>query len=467
MFLDCVSIQVESGNGGNGMVAWRREKYVPYGGPDGGDGGKGGDVYLQANNSLQTLIDFQQKSRFKADDGVKGASKNCHGAKAKDLIINVPVGTVVVDEEDGRIIADLSEDGEQFMVALGGRGGRGNARFNSSRQQAPHFAEPGEPSVKRRLRLELKTIADVGLIGLPNAGKSTYISVVSAAKPKIANYPFTTLIPNLGVVKTKDGENSFVVADIPGLIEGASEGVGLGHDFLRHVERTRLLLHLVDATAIDGGDPWTNYQTVQAELHLYSESLANKPHAVVLTKGDALDETETEALMEQFKAKVAAPVFAISSVARQGLEPLQLYVESRLAELPKPLPQAANEADPKASANDDSAYEIAEIDPGVFVVQGGKIERWLLQTDTQNPSSLRRFWQVLKALGVTKRLKRMGANAGDTVHIKGMAFEYYPDDVVGYDLEQPPTKEELARQAEEAAFLEEVMATASPDDWDS
>ncbi|MDR1327180.1 MAG: GTPase ObgE, partial [Heliobacteriaceae bacterium] len=296
MFLDKTKIKIISGRGGNGMVAWRREKYVDKGGPAGGDGGRGGDIYLAADENLSTLMDFKYKSVFKAESGENGASKGMHGRGAKDLEIKVPLGTVVRDLKSGSIIADLTEPGQKALIAKGGRGGRGNARFATAQKRAPQFCEPGEPGIERDLELELKLLADVGLLGMPNAGKSTLISRISSAKPKIADYPFTTLVPNLGVVKKRSGDG-YVVADIPGLIEGASEGVGLGHDFLRHVERCRFLVHIVDAAA---ENPYENYQKINRELELHSESLAQHYQIVVLNKIDAIDEERKAELTEQF-----------------------------------------------------------------------------------------------------------------------------------------------------------------------
>lgn len=427
MFLDCVTIQVESGAGGNGMIAWRKEKYVAFGGPAGGDGGKGGNVTIRASKSLQTLIDFQQRSHFKAENGHKGSAKNMHGRQGHNLVIEVPLGTTLYDDEDGRLLADLIEDGQEVLVAQGGRGGRGNARFASSRNKAPHFAEPGEPAIVRHLRLELKSIADVGLIGMPNAGKSTLISVISSARPKIANYPFTTLHPNLGVVRRSDNKDGYVVADIPGLIEGASQGVGLGHDFLRHVERTRLLLHLVDATAADGGTPLENFTTIETELAQYSETLANKPRLIVLTKWDSVEEAEQEALLAAFQVLNKGSVFAISSVARQGLDALLHQVEVELERLPRIaslLPAPVEDA--KASSNDDSSFEVYA-EEGVFLVRGGKVERWLEQTNLREAQSLKRYWIILKSMGVIQALEKKGAKLGDTVFIGDMAFDFYPE----------------------------------------
>ena len=312
-FLDKAKIRVVSGHGGNGMVAWRREKYVDKGGPAGGDGGRGGDIYFVADENMSTLLDFKIKSVYKAQSGENGGIKGMHGACAKDTYIRVPLGTVVRDTKTGKIIADITENEQTVLIAKGGRGGRGNARFATAQKRAPQFCEPGEPGIERILELELKLIADIGLLGMPNAGKSTFISSVSSARPKIADYPFTTLVPNLGVVKKDDG-GSYVVADIPGLIEGASEGVGLGHEFLRHVERCRFLIHIVDLTA---EDHVKNYQIINEELRKHSEQLANLYQIVVLNKIDSVLEEELANFEKQFK-EFSPDVFMISAVTKEG-----------------------------------------------------------------------------------------------------------------------------------------------------
>lgn len=424
-FVDAVKIQVQSGAGGNGMVAWRREKYEPHGGPAGGDGGKGGSVYLEATEDLSTLLDFKYQSIYKADPGENGRSKNQHGRSGKDLIVNVPCGTVVRDAETGDAIADLTEPGQRVLVAQGGRGGRGNSRFVSSRRQAPHFSEPGEPGIVRELELELKLIADVGLIGMPNAGKSTLISVISAAKPKIADYPFTTLTPNLGVVRNETGD-SMVVADIPGLIEGASEGVGLGHEFLRHIERTRLLLHLVDIAS--GGDPLGDYRTIRQELARYSEKLAGKPELVVLTKIDALTPEAVNEWRGVFKRETGSPdILAISAVARQNIDDLLRSVFDRLPAIPPEESPVEVVADEKATDNDDSAFEVRRKNH-VFYVSGGKVERFVGITDMKNRASVHHLMDVLRAMGVFSALAKAGAEEGMTVCIAGAEFEYYPEE---------------------------------------
>lgn len=318
-FIDQAEINVEGGKGGDGIVAFRREKYVPAGGPSGGNGGKGGSVYLIATEHLQTLLDFKYDRRFKADDGGRGGPNNCTGANGGDRLIQIPCGTMVYDATTNQLLADLTESGQTFCAAQGGKGGLGNQHFLSNRNRAPEYALPGLPGEQRLLRLELKLLAEVGIIGLPNAGKSTLIAAISAARPKIADYPFTTLVPNLGVVRKPDGDG-IVFADIPGLIEGAHEGVGLGHDFLRHIERTRLLLHLIDATS---EDPIANYHTIQEELLAYDKGLTERPQILALSKIDAVDPSiDVQAIASVLEAKSDAPVFLISAVTRTGLDPL-------------------------------------------------------------------------------------------------------------------------------------------------
>ena len=425
-FIDKSKIRVVSGRGGNGMVAWRREKYVDKGGPAGGDGGRGGDVYLVADENMSTLMDFKHKSVFKAEAGENGGIKNMHGHCAKDLYIKVPVGTVVKDVKTGNIIADLKTHEQTVLVAKGGRGGRGNARFATAQKRAPQFCEPGEPSIERELFLELKLIADVGLLGMPNAGKSTLISRISSAKPKIADYPFTTLIPNLGVVKKRNGDG-YVVADIPGLIEGASEGIGLGHDFLRHVERCRFLVHLIDATE---ENPLENYKKINHELEKYSEKLANLYQIVVLNKIDAIDDERLSELINQF-SKVSDDVFAISAVTGENLDQLLDFMGEKVDEIPQTDPEIIVEEDLGAYNNDDSAFEIFKVDKETFIIQGGKIERIAGVTDERNAEQVIRFQNILKGMGVFDELSRKGIKDGDTIIIGHLEFAFYRDEMFG------------------------------------
>lgn len=425
-FIDKCKIRVVSGRGGNGMVAWRREKYVDKGGPAGGDGGRGGDVYLVADENMSTLMDFKHKSVFKAEAGENGGIKNMHGACAKDLYIKVPVGTVVKDIKTGNIIADLKAHEQKALVAKGGRGGRGNARFATAQKRAPQFCEPGEPPIERELFLELKLIADVGLLGMPNAGKSTLISRISSAKPKIADYPFTTLIPNLGVVRKRSGDG-YVVADIPGLIEGASEGVGLGFDFLRHVERCRFLVHIIDSTE---ENPFENYKKINLELEKHSQHLANLYQIVVLNKIDAIDDVRRKDLFEQFKS-VTNDVFEISAVTGENLEKLLDFMGQKVDEIPKIDTEIVVEEDLGAYYNDDSSFEIFKVAKDTFIIEGGKIERIAGVTDERNAEQVIRFQNIMKGMGVFDALSQKGIKDGDTIIIGHLEFVFYADEMYG------------------------------------
>ena len=425
-FLDKTKIRVISGRGGNGMVAWRREKYVDKGGPAGGDGGKGGDIWLVADENMSTLMDFKYKSVFKADSGENGGIKNCHGHWAKDLYIKVPVGTVVRDVKTGNAIADLVEHEQKVLVAKGGRGGRGNARFSTPQNRAPQYCEPGEPPIERELILELKLIADVGLLGMPNAGKSTFISRISSAKPKIADYPFTTLIPNLGVVHKPSGDG-FVVADIPGLIEGASEGVGLGHEFLRHVERCRFLVHIIDTTV---ENPLENYEKINTELKKHSEKLAQLYQIVALNKIDAIDKERQQELLNLFKEK-AQDVFLISAVTGENVDDIKYFMGKKVDEIEKPVSDIVVEDDPAATDNDDSAFEISKAAKDVFIIVGGKVNRLAGVTDERNPEQVIRFQNILTGMGVFEKLKSMGVKDGDTIIVGKLEFAYYDDEFYG------------------------------------
>ena len=426
LFLDKTKIRIVSGHGGNGMVAWRREKYVDKGGPAGGDGGKGGDVYLIADENMSTLMDFKYKSVFKAENGENGGIKNCHGRWAKDTYIKVPVGTVVIDVKSGNVIADLTEHEQKVLVAQGGRGGRGNARFATAQKRAPQFCEPGEPGIERELILELKLIADVGLLGMPNAGKSTLISRISSAKPKIADYPFTTLIPNLGVVKGLNGDG-FVVADIPGLIEGASEGIGLGHDFLRHVERCRFLVHLVDTT---GDKPFENYKIINKELEKHSHRLASLYQIIALNKIDEIDEDKKDELYKQFKA-VSDDVFLISAVTGDGVQQLVNKMSEMVEKIEKPVSEIIVEEDDGAYNNDDSEYDITKVSKDTYIIVGGKVGRLAKVTDSKNSEQVIRFQNILTGMGVFERLKAMGVKDGDTIIVGHLEFAYYADEFYG------------------------------------
>lgn len=422
LFLDKAKIKVESGRGGNGMVAWRREKYVDKGGPAGGDGGKGGDVYFVADEGMSTLMDFKFKSIFKGENGEYGRIKNQHGKCGKDLYIKVPVGTIVKDLKTGNIIGDLTEHEQKLLVAQGGRGGRGNARFATAQKRAPQFCEPGEPGIERELELELKLIADVGLLGMPNAGKSTLISTISSAKPKIANYPFTTLVPHLGVVKKPSGDG-FVVADIPGLIEGASEGVGLGHEFLRHVERCRFLIHLVDLTA---DNPLDNYNKINIELKKHSDLLAERYQIIALNKIDAVEEEKTEEMLKEFKA-ISDDVFLISAATGKNVNELVNFMSQKVDEIEKPVTDVVVEDDLGAFNNDDSAFEVIRITKDSFAVDGGKIKRLAQVTDARNHQQVLRLQNILTGMGVFEELKKQGIKDGDTVVIGHLELIHYDD----------------------------------------
>ena len=425
-FLDKAKIRVISGHGGNGMVAWRREKYVDKGGPAGGDGGRGGDIYFVADENMSTLLDFKIKSVYKAKSGENGGIKGMHGAGAKDLFIRVPLGTMVRDTKTGNIIADFTENEQKILIAKGGRGGRGNARFATAQKKAPQFCEPGEPGIERILELELKLIADVGLLGMPNAGKSTFISAVSSAKPKIADYPFTTLVPNLGVVQ-KSEEGSYVIADIPGLIEGASDGVGLGHEFLRHVERCRFLIHIVDLTA---ETPVENYKVINNELKKHSEHLANLYQVLVLNKIDAVQKDEINKYIEKFK-EYTNDIFTISAVTQEGVKELLHFIEAKVDEIPKPVFDIQIEEDLGAYDNDDSAFEISKIAKDAYAIEGGKINRLAKVTDSRNTEQVIRLQNILKSMGVFDELKKYGLKNGDVVRLGGLELAYYDDEFWG------------------------------------
>ena len=423
-FIDKAKIKISSGKGGNGVVAWRREKYVDKGGPAGGDGGKGGSVYLVADEGLSTLLDFTYRSIFKADNGENGFKKSMHGKSAKDLYIKVPAGTLVKDLKTGNIIADLTEHNQTVLVAKGGRGGRGNTHFCTPQNRAPQYCEPGEPGIERELQLELKLIADVGLLGLPNAGKSTFISRVSAAKPKIADYPFTTIVPNLGVVRKSDG-GGYVIADIPGLIEGASEGVGLGHDFLRHVERCRFLLHIVDGTE---ENPVQNYKIINEELKKYSEKLANLYQVVAINKIDSIESGRLDELTGEF-AKLGVTPYLISAVTGENIQQIKNELENKVNSIPKPESEVTIAEDTDATNNDDGFWDVQKIKKDTYLVTGGRIIRISQVTDPRSTEQVIRFQNIMISMGIMDELKRLGIQNGDTIVAGKLELEYWDDEV--------------------------------------
>lgn len=418
MFVDRARIYIKSGDGGNGCTSFYTEKYVNNGGPDGGNGGKGGRIGFRAFKNKSTLADFKYAKHFRAENGENGRSRYSAGKSGKDLIIEVPVGTVIKDEETGRIIADMFEDGMTVFVAEGGNGGKGNAFFRNSRRQAPHFSQAGERTEEHTVLLELKTIADVGLVGYPNVGKSTILSVISAARPKIASYHFTTLSPNLGMVNVYD--DSFVVADIPGLIDGASEGAGLGHDFLRHIERTRLLVHVIDASGSEGRDPVEDYKAINRELAGYGETLAKKPQIVVLNKADMMQDNELPAKIEALTGK--KPVI-MSAIIHSGTEEL---IKTMYAELRKLPPVTPLEYEPfEYSKPDKESFSVVECDDGSFEVFGGLVDEIARNVVLDNYDSMQFFQRRIKETGIDKALRNAGVKDGDTVRIKDIEFEYY------------------------------------------
>ena len=417
MFVDKAKIYIKAGNGGNGCTSFYTEKYVPDGGPDGGDGGKGGDIIFKVDPRLSSLTDFKFEQHFRAQNGENGSSRFCHGKNAKDLVINVPRGTVIRDAETGKIIADMFDENSAVTVLKGGYGGKGNARFKSSRRQAPRFSQVGEKCDEHAVTLELKTIAVVGLVGYPNVGISTLLSVISSAKPKIANYHFTTLSPNLGVVKYYD--KSFVVADIPGLIDGASEGVGLGSEFLRHIDRTRLIVHVVDISGSEGRDPVEDYRKINAELKNYDKRLASLPQIVALNKSDILPSDEA---VKRFRKSVRRETHLISAATRFGVDELIKAVYEKLEKLP---PVSKLEYEPfEYEARDTTGFTVTRDDDGGFDVSGGLMEELARNVVLDSYDSFNWFQKKLKEAGVIKALRRAGAKDGDTVRVLDIEFEF-------------------------------------------
>lgn len=422
MFIDSARIFVKAGDGGNGMSSFRREKYVPNGGPNGGDGGRGADIILKADRNINTLVDFKYKRQFKGPAGEGGQSSNKYGRNAESLIIPVPMGTTVRDEESGLLMADLIEDGQTFVVAKGGRGGRGNAHFHTSSNRAPTFAEKGEPGEERWVRLELKVLADVGLLGYPSVGKSSIIRKVSSAKPEVAAYHFTTLTPVLGVVSVDDGK-SFVMADIPGLIEGASEGVGLGHNFLRHVERSNILIHVLDVSGIEGRDPIEDFHKINEELKKYSEKLSKKPQLIALNKIDLVEDVATIDRVRSYFEENGYEVFAVNALTGEGLSDLVhrawYYVENYVPE-----PDATDDV-VMYEAKPDVDFVITRGDDAAFIITGARIEKLVAMTNLDDEQSLRRFQKIWKYMELDKKLQEKGCKDGDEVVIGDQRFIYH------------------------------------------
>ncbi|WP_248927390.1 GTPase ObgE [Paenibacillus hamazuiensis] len=429
MFVDKAKIYVKGGDGGDGLVAYRREKYVPEGGPAGGDGGNGGDVIFRVDEGLRTLVDFRYQKHFKAERGEKGRNKSQHGANAEHMIVRVPPGTIVIDDDTNEIIADLTRHGQEVVVAKGGRGGRGNMRFATPANPAPEIAENGEEGQERWVVLELKVMADVGLVGFPSVGKSTLLSVVSAAKPKIAAYHFTTLTPNLGVVDVGDGR-SFVMADLPGLIEGAHTGIGLGHEFLRHVERTRVIVHVIDMAATEGRDPYKDFVKINDEIKMYNAKLEQRPQLVVANK---MDMPEAEEHLARFREQLGkdrpdVTVFPISAISRQGVQELLYRIADLLETVPEmPLVDEVSEVEERKvyrlERQDDDEFTIRR-ENEMFVVESPKIEKMLKRSQMNSHDAIMRFARTMRKMGVDAELRKLGAEDGQIVRIGDFEFEF-------------------------------------------
>ncbi len=427
MFADRAKIYIRSGKGGDGHVSFRRELYVPNGGPDGGDGGRGGDVIFEVDEGLNTLQDFRHRRKYTAKDGEPGGKRRCHGKDAEDIILRVPEGTVVREAESGKVIADMSGENRRQIILKGGRGGLGNQHFATATMQIPKYAQPGRPSQELWVNLELKVIADVGLVGFPNVGKSTLLSRVTNAQPKIANYHFTTLNPNLGVVDLEDA-NGFVIADIPGLIEGASEGVGLGHEFLRHIERTRLIIHVVDAAGSEGRDPVEDIHKINAELMAYNEEVARRPQVIAANKTDLIYSGEEENPVDRLRAEFEPEgirVFPISGVTGAGIRELLYYVSEELKKLPdEPIVFEQEYFPEEELIYIDLPYTVEKED-GIYVVEGPKIEKMLGYTNLDSEKGFAFFQKFLKDTGILDELESAGIQEGDTVRMYGLQFDYY------------------------------------------
>ncbi len=428
MFADRATIYVKSGKGGDGHVSFRREKYVPDGGPDGGDGGKGGDVIFEVDEGLNTLTDFRHIRKYQAEPGENGGKKNCRGKNGNDIIIKVPAGTVIKEADSGKVITDMSGDNRRVILLKGGRGGNGNQHYATSTMQAPKYAQPGQPAKELTLLLELKVIADVGLVGFPNVGKSTFLASVTNARPKIANYHFTTLNPNLGVVDFEDG-NGFVIADIPGLIEGASEGVGLGFEFLRHIERTKVIIHMVDAAGSEGRDPIEDIYTIHKELESYNPEIAGRPQVIAANKTDLIYENENEIidkLRKEFEPK-GIPVFAISAVSKKGVQDLLYHVRNILAGMDDKTVIFEQEYFPEEMlVSGDEPFSVTyDEENDEYVIEGPRIEKMLGYTNLESEKGFAFFQNFLKDTGILEQLEELGIEEGDTVRMYGLSFDYY------------------------------------------
>lgn len=422
MFIDSAKIFVKAGDGGNGKVSFHREKYVTNGGPDGGDGGKGGDIVFLVDEDMRTLADFRYKKKYVAQNGEHGGSRNCSGKGGESLIIRVPEGTLIKDSDTGRILADLTKNGQMSVIVKGGKGGAGNQHFATSTRQIPNFAKPGELGEEKWIELELKLLADVGLVGYPNAGKSTILSTVTSAKPKIANYPFTTLTPNLGVVEIDIG-SSFIIADIPGLIEGAHEGVGLGHEFLKHVERTKVILHVVDVAGVDNREPLEDFRVINEELKRFNPVLASKLQIVVANK---IDLPDSEVYMEDFRTTLETEgykVFTVSAATNQGLRDVMLYVSKTLREIPDVVFYDESEQEKVYTLQDDDNVRVYK-DEDVFVVEGEWARKMVHSTNFESYESLQYFQRAMKNKGIIAQLERLGISEGDTVRVHDFEFDY-------------------------------------------
>lgn len=424
MFTDYAKITIKSGNGGNGAITFRREKYVAAGGPDGGDGGKGGDIYFVADQDSNTLLDFRYKKNFKAESGENGSGSHCHGKSGEDLYIKVPVGTIIKDAQTGKVVADISEKGQKELVLKGGRGGKGNSHFATSTRQAPRFAQDGEKGKEKELILELKLLADVGLIGFPNVGKSTFLSRVTKATPKIADYHFTTLEPNLGVVESQYGD-SFVIADIPGIIEGASQGTGLGLQFLRHIERTRLLLHVIDVSGSEGRNPVEDFKIINEELKNYSEKLAKRKQIIVANKIDSMQDEVLYQELEKLAKKQGLEIYKISAVTGEGLTQLLQRVSTLLKELPKEDLVEVEEKMVYELEEDKEGFEIHKDQEGAYVVTGPAVDKLIGRINMDDNESMYYFHKMIANIGIEAKLKEMGIQEGDIVKFLDWEFEWY------------------------------------------